>query len=200
MDLAKYSKNTVQVLSSSQKLAREKNHQAIEPEHLLSTLLTDEGGRGVLSALDISVSAVESKSAVELQKLPTVAGASNYLSPRFLKVTAAAETAATKLGSKLVNAAHLLAALADPSSGATGPGRILRDMGATKDNIEGLLRKAGDAGQKHPQSIRIRPLESLPSTSRRKRATVNSIRLSVETTKPVALSKFSHVAERTIRF
>ncbi len=143
MNLAKYAKKTQTVLSESQKVAHARQHQAIEPEHLLSALLADEGARSVLEQLDVPLASLERKVEVELTKLPTVSGASNYLGPRFLKVTAAAETSATKLGSKLVNAAHLLAALSDPSSGATGPGRILRDHGATKDRIEALLKKTG---------------------------------------------------------
>ncbi len=140
MNLAKYSPKCQAILVESQKVARARQHQAIEPEHLLRALLSDDGGKAVLERLGVKVAEIEQKLEVELTKLPKVAGASNYLSPRFLKVTAAAEAQATRLGAKLVDASHLLAALADPASNAGAPGRLLRDHGAAKDRIENALK------------------------------------------------------------
>ncbi len=140
MNLAKYSPKCQAVLVESQKIARARQHQAIEPEHLLRALLQDDGGKAVLERLGTKLSEIEQKLEVELTKLPKVAGASNYLSPRFLKVTAAAEAQATKVGAKLVDASHLLAALADPGVAAGAPGRLLRDHGASKDRIESALK------------------------------------------------------------
>jgi len=140
MNLAKYSPKAQSTLVESQKVARARQHQAIEPEHLLSALLADELGKAVLDRLGVKIGDVQQKLEVELTKLPKVAGASNYLSPRFLKVTAGAEVAATRLGGKLVDASHLLSALADPSTNAGAPGRLLRDAGATKERIEASLK------------------------------------------------------------
>jgi len=140
MNLAKYSPKAQATLVESQKVARARQHQAIEPEHLLAALVADELGKAVLERVGVKVTDLAQKLEVELTKLPKVAGASNYLSPRFLKVTAGAEVAATRLGGKLVDASHLLTALADPSTNAGGPGRLLRDLGATKDRIEASLK------------------------------------------------------------
>jgi ATP-dependent Clp protease ATP-binding subunit ClpB len=153
MNLAKYSPRAAATLVEVQKLARARQHQAIEPEHLLGALLVDELGRAVLERLGVKIADVLQKLDIELTKLPRVAGASNYLSPRFLKVTAAAEVTATKLGGKLVDASHLLTALADPSNNAGPPGRLLRDAGATKERIEQSLKvtpKGGDASAVGP--------------------------------------------------
>ncbi|MDP2340113.1 MAG: AAA family ATPase [Deltaproteobacteria bacterium] len=139
MNLAKYSPKSQATLVESQKVARGRQHQAIEPEHLLAALLVDELGRAVLERVGLKISDVQQKLEVELVKLPKVAGASNYLSPRFLKVSAAAEVTATKLGAK-VDASHLLSALADPSNNSGAPGRLLRDHGASKDRIEQSLK------------------------------------------------------------
>jgi len=141
MNLAKYSPKTQAVLVESQKVARARQHQAIEPEHLLVALLEHDGARQLLEKLDVSLTSLERKVEVELTKLPKVVGASNYLSPRYLKVTAAAEVAATRLGAKLVEVGHLLVALADPGVASGSPGRLLRDHGASKDRLEGLLKK-----------------------------------------------------------
>lgn len=145
MNLAKYSPKAQATLVESQKVARARQHQAIEPEHMLSALLVDELGKAVLERLGIKIADISQKLEVELTKLPKVAGASNYLSPRFLKITASAEVLATRLGGKLVDATHLLASLADPASNAGAPGRLLRDHGASKDRIEQSL-KVGPQG------------------------------------------------------
>ena len=139
MNLQKYSPKTQLVLAESQKTARTRQHQAIEPEHLLRVLLSDEMAKLVFDKLGAKTSDIENALEVELTKLPKVAGASNYLSPRFLKITAAAEAAATRMGSKLVDATHLLVALADPGVVTGSPGRILRDHGVTKERLEGAL-------------------------------------------------------------
>jgi ATP-dependent Clp protease ATP-binding subunit ClpB len=146
VNLAKYSPKTQGVLVESQKIARARQHQAIEPEHLLRALLTDADGKGTLDKLGVKASEIETKLEVELTKLPKVVGASNYLGPRFLKVTAQAEAIATKLGAKLVEAIHLLAALSDPSVASGAPGRLLRDYGATKDKLESALKVTPKGG------------------------------------------------------
>ena len=146
MNLAKYAPKTQAVLVESQKVARARQHQAIEPEHLLRALLTDADGKGILEKLGVKISEIETKLEVELTKLPKVVGASNYLGPRFLKVTAQAEAIATKLGAKLVEAIHLLAALSDPSVASGAPGRLLRDYGATKDKLESALKVTPKGG------------------------------------------------------
>src|SRR5262249_23946488 len=144
--LANYSPKAQAILVEAQKIARAHQHQAIEPEHLLRALLSDDGGKAVLERLGTKIGEIEQKLEVELTKMPKVAGASNYLSPRFLKVTAQAEAQHTKVGSKLVDASPLLAALADPTSSAGAPGRLLRDHGASKDRIESALKVTTKGG------------------------------------------------------
>jgi ATP-dependent Clp protease ATP-binding subunit ClpB len=146
MNLAKYAPKTQVVLAESQKIARARQHQAIEPEHLLKALLESGEAKSLLDKLGISETALEQKLEVELTKLPKVVGASNYLSPRFLKVTSAAEAAATRMGAGLVKALHLFIALSDPKVQSGAAGRVLRDHGGTKDRLEGESpKKAGGA-------------------------------------------------------
>ena len=143
MNLSKYAPKTQAVLVESQKVARARQHQAIEPEHLLKALLANEGAKAALEKLAVSLPELDRKLEVELTKLPKVVGASNYLSPRFLKVTSAAEANATRMGARLVEAVHLLVALADPGVGQGAAGRLLRDHGAHKDKLEGELKAGG---------------------------------------------------------
>ncbi len=146
MNFAKYTPKTEEILVNTQKVAKARQHQAIEPEHLLAALLADEVAKAVLERLGVKVAELTLKLEVELTKLPKVAGASNFLGTKLLAVTAAAEVAATRFGSKLVDASHLLTALADPSTNAGAAGRLLRDHGASRDRIEASL-KVGPKGQ-----------------------------------------------------
>ena len=68
MNLAKYSPKCQAILVESQKVARARQHQAIEPEHLLRALLSDEGGKAVLERLGVKVAEIEQKLEVELTK------------------------------------------------------------------------------------------------------------------------------------
>ena len=145
MNLSKYTPKAQTLLADSQKIALARQHQAIEPEHLLRALLSDELGKALLQRVGVKIPELEQRLDVELVKLPKVAGASKYLSQGFLKVTAAAEVAATKAGGKAVDQSLLLAALADPSSNSGAAGRLLRDHGASRDRIEASL-KVGPKG------------------------------------------------------
>jgi ATP-dependent Clp protease ATP-binding subunit ClpB len=147
MNLSKYSTKTQAVLVQSQKVAKARQHHAIEPEHLLAALLESAGAKAVLDKAGTNVTELAQKIEVELTKMSKVVGASNYLSPRFLKVTAAAEAAATRAGAGLVEAIHLLVALSDPNGSAGAAGRLLRDYGATKDKLESQLRNGKGPGR-----------------------------------------------------
>lgn len=138
MDLKKYTPKAQALFAESQKVARARQHQAIEPEHLLRAMLSDESARGILEKLGASISSLDQKLEIELTKIAKVVGASNYLSPRFLKVTGAAEAAATRMGGQLVDIVHLLVAIADPAFDVGAPGRLLRDHSVTKDRLEGV--------------------------------------------------------------
>lgn len=153
MNLSKYSTKTQNVLIESQKIARARQHQAIEPEHLMSALLANDEANAILEKLDVSQRDLEKKIEIELAKLPKVVGASNYLGPRFLKVTAAAEVAATRLGARLVGAGHLLVSISDPAVAAGNTGRLLREHGAPRDRLEKLLTHG--SGQKQPAKNQV---------------------------------------------
>ena len=146
MNLSKYTLQAQTLFVDSQKAARANQHQAIEPEHMLKVLLQNKGVRAVLDKY-APATEIERRLDVELIKMPRVQ-ASNYLSPRFLKLTSAAEVFATKANSK-VEISHFLMALADSQTNA---GKVLRDLSVTRVRLEGGLAKVGKAKFSKPDS------------------------------------------------
>jgi len=143
VNLANYTPEAQEALAAAQKLAKQRQHQAIEVEHLLLAVGTREQG-GVpqlLQKMGADLGTLKRRLEVEIAKMPKVMGGSNYLSPRFLKVTSAAEAAATQLGEARVTSALLCLAIADPSFDSGAAGKILRELGATREAITAALGK-----------------------------------------------------------
>ncbi|MBM3749028.1 MAG: ATP-dependent chaperone ClpB, partial [Acidobacteria bacterium] len=87
----------------------------------------------ILQKLGVAPDTVAQPARAELERLPKVTGAAQvYVSPRFSRVTDAAQKEATRLRDEFVSTEHLLLALADDSGAA---GRLLRAAGVTKDRL-----------------------------------------------------------------
>ena len=124
-------------LQDAQSLAVGRDHQMIEPLHLLVALLDQEGGtvRPLLSKLGINVNQLRSQLGEALDKLPQVEGTpgevhiSNDLA-KLLNVTD--KIAQQRKDAYISSELFLLAALEDK-----GPlGEILRKLGVTKEALE----------------------------------------------------------------
>jgi len=129
-------------LADAQSLAVGRDHQFIEPAHLMMALLDQEGGsvRHLLTQSDVNVNLLRSQLGEMLDKLPQVHGTagevhvSNDLG-RLLNVTdkLAQQRKDTYISSEL----FILAALEDKG----GVGDLLRKAGATKSVIEQAIDK-----------------------------------------------------------
>ncbi len=128
-------------LADAQSLAVGRDHQFIEPVHLMIALLDQEGGsvRHLLAQADVNVNLLRSQLGELLEKLPQVQGAagdvhvSNDLG-RLLNVTD--KLAQQRKDAYISSELFLLAALEDKG----GVGELLRKAGASK----GLLEQAID--------------------------------------------------------
>jgi len=124
-------------LADAQSLAVGRDHQFIEPVHLMTALLDQEGGtaRHLLAQADVNVNLFRSRLGDLLDQLPTVAGTagevhvSNDLG-RLLNVTD--KLAQQRNDSYISSELFLLAALEDKGS----VGKLLREAGATKQLVE----------------------------------------------------------------
>jgi ATP-dependent Clp protease ATP-binding subunit ClpB len=134
MDLNKYTQKSQEALFSAQELARQLNHQSIEPAHLLAALLRQE--EGIVPALVAraagSVKGLRDEIAAELDHRPKVYGGSAEvgISRPLADVLEAAERYAKGMQDDYVSTEHLLLALADSSES-----KLLAQYGLTKDNI-----------------------------------------------------------------
>ncbi|KHF26220.1 ATP-dependent chaperone ClpB [Solemya velum gill symbiont] len=124
-------------LADAQSLAVGRDHQFIEPVHLLIALLDQEGGsaRHLLSSADVNVNQLRSRLGEMLERLPTVEGSagdvtvSNDLG-RLLNQT---DKLAQKRKDQYISSElFLLAAIEDKGE----VGKVLRDAGAAKGSIE----------------------------------------------------------------
>jgi ATP-dependent Clp protease ATP-binding subunit ClpB len=129
-----------EALQAAQALAREHGRQEVTPEHLLLALVRQSDGvvPPVLQRAGVRPSDLESRLAAELDRLPKVSAAEQYLSPRLGKLLDAAWREAQSLKDEYVSAEHLLLAAAEEKEGAAG--RILRDLGLTRANLLTILR------------------------------------------------------------
>ncbi len=129
-------------LADAQSLAVGRDHQFIEPVHVMVALLDQEGGtvRHLLTAADVNVNKLRSQLGEALDRLPQVEGQagdvhiSNDLA-RLLNVTD--KLAQTRGDAYVSSELFALAALED-----TGTlGRVLKQAGAAKGSIEQAIDK-----------------------------------------------------------
>jgi len=126
-----------EALQHAQALAEKRNHQAIDVEHLLMALLGQKEGvvLSLLQKLGIPVDSLFDRLQKVLDRMPQVTGATagqTFITPRLRKLIEGAEGAAEGLKDEYVSTEHLLLSMVDDDGEA---GRLLRESGATKDQI-----------------------------------------------------------------
>jgi len=142
MRMDKMTSKFQQALAEAQSLAVGRDHQFIEPAHLMAALLDQEGGtvRHLLSQADVNVNLFRSRIGEMLDQLPQVEGAagevhvSNELA-RMLNVTD--KLAQQRKDSYISSELFILAALEDKGR----LGELLRKTGASKQLVEQAIDK-----------------------------------------------------------
>jgi ATP-dependent Clp protease ATP-binding subunit ClpB len=138
MNIQKYTEKAQEAVAGAQQLADREGHPEITPEHLLVTLIEQQGGivPEILRKMNVDPSAVAATVRDELKRLPSAHGGSQPgLSARLRQVANAAEAEAERLKDDYVSTEHLLLALASESGRTAPAARILQQHGATKDAI-----------------------------------------------------------------
>src|SRR3989442_717365 len=123
MRLDKFTIKAQEAFQAAQSLAEQQSHQAIEPEHLLTTLIEQREGivGPLLAKLGAHPDAIQRALQAELAKLPAVRGGSGqYLGERTRQVLERAQTEALHLKDEYVSTEHLLIALAQDRDGVEG--------------------------------------------------------------------------------
>jgi len=135
-------------LADAQSLAVGRDHQFIEPLHLMAALLDQEGGtvRHLLTQADVNVDRLRSRVGEALDRLPTVSGTggevlvSNDLG-RLLNITD--KLAQQRKDAYISSELFVLAAVEDKGE----LGKILRESGAAKGSLDQAIEnlRGGEA-------------------------------------------------------
>lgn len=130
-----------EALQAAASSASSRQHQQVEPEHLLLAMLEDRQGMAVQIAQKLEVSPETLAAALEreLERAPKVTGASasgQYMSQNLGKVFDAALKEAEGLKDEYISSEHLLIAMSETGGTAS---RLLKDSGITRDAILKVL-------------------------------------------------------------
>ena len=145
MEIHRFTEKLQESVRTAQGKAVRLHHQHIDIEHLLLSLLEQEGGlaSGILARAGVNVEGLAARLQQELDRMPKVSGPSGppdqvYVTGRLNRLLTTAEDEAKKLKDEYISIEHvLLAALAD--GGASG--RILKEFGLTRDRLMQALRE-----------------------------------------------------------
>src|SRR5947208_2516219 len=131
---------------AAQRLAEERRHTQLEPEHLLHALVSQDEGvvPAILQSLGVQPDAVLRELETPLAGMARASGPTQVsMANRFRRAFEAAQQEAERLKDDYVSTEHFLLALADDQeTGAAG--QILRRLGVTRDRVyQGLQEIRG---------------------------------------------------------
>ena len=140
MDPNKLTMRSQAALEGARQQALARNHQAIEPEHLLVALLGDPEGIvfALLHGLGVAPKVLRDQTDAALDLMPKVYAQAGdaRVGPRLANVLDAGFREAEALGDDYVSTEHLLLALLEGGSQAA---RILREAGLDRDGVLATL-------------------------------------------------------------
>ena len=123
MNFNTYTQKSIEAVQLCQSIARTRRNPQIEQLHLLSALLTQEGGLTpqLLKKMGVVVESLNAAVDQELSRLPSVSGGSEqvYLSPALDESFTAAENQAAAMHDDYVSVEHLLLGLLETARGVT---------------------------------------------------------------------------------
>jgi len=140
MNINKYTEKAQEAIIGAQQLADREGHPEITPEHLLLTLVEQQGGivPSILRKLNVDPARVAKDARGLLAAIPQVRGGDLRLSPRTQLVFEAAQAEAKRLQDDFVSTEHLFVALAT-ESGRSPAAQYLQRQGITKDALYAAL-------------------------------------------------------------
>ena len=140
MNTNQYTQKTLEALQAAQQLAVEYQHNALEPEHLLHALASQEQGLipQLLQKLNVDPGSFAAAVAEKLSALPRVSGSGRdpdkvYISQATDKVLSAAAREAKAMKDDYVSVEHIFLALLDEQTQNTS--ELFRAFSITKDKF-----------------------------------------------------------------
>ncbi|MCY7297105.1 ATP-dependent chaperone ClpB [Alteromonas sp. a30] len=129
-------------ISDAQSLALGRDHQYIEPVHIMMSLLNQEGGsvRSLMETASVNVNLLRSGLSQIIEKLPRVEGIGGDV--QLAKETVVLINLCDKIAQKrkdeyITSEIYVLAALEDKGR----LGELLKEVGVTKDKVESAIEK-----------------------------------------------------------
>jgi len=138
MRLDKFTIKSQEFLANAQALASELNNQQVEPEHLLSVMLSEKDSLVVslLRKLGVSPGGVAGEVELTLSSLPKITGAGlgeAYLSQRTRSILDAAFKEASGMKDQYISTEHLFLAIVDEKAGHASA--ILKKQGVSRESV-----------------------------------------------------------------
>src|SRR6059058_4664352 len=141
MDLNKFTEKSQAALMEAQNIATRNQHQAVDVEHLLLSLLEQEGGLvpRLFEKAKVAPDLLKAKLEEDLNRIPRVsgdaaAGQGVYVTQRLNKLFVKAQDEAKKLKDEYVSVEHLVLAMFDEPA-TTGIGRIFKTLNVRRDEF-----------------------------------------------------------------
>jgi ATP-dependent Clp protease ATP-binding subunit ClpB len=140
MRMDQFTVKAQEALGAAQTAAEKNDHPEVTTEHLLSALLSQEGGvvPSALGKLGVAPGAIATEVDRSLASLPRTQGGSTHVSPRLDAALKQALREAEALKDEYVSTEHLLLSLLE---GKTPSAEALRRAGATRDGLLKVLRE-----------------------------------------------------------
>jgi len=144
MNWNKFTIKSQDAIQKAMQIAAERNHQVIEPEHLLLALIDDETGlvNSIIKKIGGNIQYIKNRLSESIKRFPQVQGVglgNQYISQNLMKVFDDALKEANQLKDEYISVEHLLIALSENKNNDAG--RILSDQGITKDAILKVMRE-----------------------------------------------------------
>jgi ATP-dependent Clp protease ATP-binding subunit ClpB len=146
MDINRMTERAQEVLRAAQSEATRRNHQQIDVEHVLLTMLDQENGLAVsiLNKAGVDADDVHRKLETELNRRPQITSSSGgvgdiYITPRLNRLLVQAEDEARGLKDDYISIEHLLIVIAADKGSAAA--RILSEAGLTRDKLMAALKQ-----------------------------------------------------------
>ncbi|MBD3635583.1 MAG: AAA family ATPase, partial [Methylophaga sp.] len=142
MQIDKLTSKFQEALAAAQSMAVGRDHQFIEPVHLMLALLQQQNGsvKPILQQSGVNVAAYQAELEQQLSRMPTVEGAGGdiHVSQDVSRLLNQTDKLAQKRNDQYISSELLLLALVDDKNKA---GELLREHGATKANLEAAIDK-----------------------------------------------------------
>ncbi len=145
MDINRFTEKLQEAIRTAESKATRYGHQQLDVEHLLASLLEQEGGlaSSILSRAGVNLDTLRPRVEQELDRLPKVTGPSGpsgqiYVTGRLNRLLTEAEDEAKKLKDDYISVEHVLLAFTGDGGAA---GRLLREFGATRERLMQALRE-----------------------------------------------------------